>query len=160
MLTLTKFVCGCFGIGAAALLGVALIEAPGPHAQGSVANSGDAVIQSAAAEAGTIYRQVSMEVGPKVHYFAISSGAFVRGNLLTARLQFEGMRNTIAADLSIDAWRTAPAPGWMQNGVQGARQASTQRTLAMAGSMPQVTVVRSELQRFADAHPSLAGSGF
>jgi hypothetical protein len=125
-----------------------------------VASSGDAIIQSAAAEAGTIYRDASLAAGPRLHYFAISTGAFVRGNLLTAKLQFEGMRNTVAADLSIGALRSTSEPSWMQNGVQGARQASTQKTLAMAKAMPQVTVVKSELQRLADAHPSLAAAGF
>ena len=160
MLTLTKFVCGCFGIGALALLGMALIEAPGPHAQGSVASSGDAIIQSAAAEVGSIYRDASLEVGPRLRYFAISSGAFVRGNLITAKYQFEGMRNTVAAHLSIDAWRSSPEPSWIQNGVQGARQASTQKTLALAKAMPQATAIKADLRRLADAHPTLAAAGF
>jgi hypothetical protein len=160
MLTLTKFICGCFGIGAMALLGMALIQAPGTHAQGSVANSGDAIVQSAAAEAGAIYRDASLEVSPRLRYFAVSTGVFVRANLITAKYQFEGMRNTVAARLSIDAGRSSPEPSWIQNGVQGARQASTQKTLAMAKAMPQVTAVKADLQRLADAHPSLAAAGF
>ena len=160
MLTLTKFICGCFGIGALALLGMALLETPGRHAQGSVASSGDAIVQSAAAEVDSIYREASLEVGPRLRYFAISSGAFVRGNLITARYQFEGMRNTLAANLSIDALRSSPEPSWMQNGVQGARQASTQKTLAMARAMPQVTALKADLQRLADAHPALSAAGF
>jgi hypothetical protein len=160
MLTLTKFICGCFGIGAVALLGMALLNTPGPHAQGSVANSGNAIVQSAAAELGSIYRQVSMEVGPRVRYMAVSSGAFMRGNLITAKYQFEGMRNTLAATLSIDALRSRPEPSWMQNGVQGARQVSAQKTLAMANAMPQVTAVKADLQHLADAHPALAAAGF
>jgi len=160
MLTLTKFICGCFGIGALALLGMALLETTGTHAQGSVANSGDAIVQSATAEFATIYRQASMEVGPRLSYMAVSSGAFMRGNLITAKYQFEGMRNTLAASLSIDALRSSPEPSWMQNGVQGVRQASTQKTLALAKAMPQVTAVKADLQRLADAHPALAAAGF
>jgi hypothetical protein len=159
MLTLTKFICGCFGIGALALLGMALLET-GPHAQGSVASSGDAIVQSIAAEAGSIYQQASMEVGPRLRAFAASSGAFVRSNLITARLQFEGMRNAVVAHMSIDAWRPTNEPVWMQNGVQGARQASTQETLALSKAMPQVKAVKADLQRLADAHPSLAAAGF
>jgi len=160
MLTLTKVICGCFGIGALALLGMALVETPGPHAHGSVANSGDAMVQSAATEVDSIYRQVSLEAGPRLQYIAVSSGAFVRSNLITAKFQFQGMRNTVAAHLSIGALRSSPEPSWMQNGVQGARQASTEKTIAMAGTMPQVTAVKADLQRLADAHPSLAAAGF
>jgi len=160
MLTLTKFICGCFGIGALALLGMALLDAPGPHAQGSVANSGDAIVQSAAAEVDSIYRQASLEVAPRLRYFAVTSGAAIRSNVITGRLQFEGMKNTVCAYLSINTWRSTPDPSWMQNAVQGARQASTQRTLAMAKVMPQVTAVNADLQRLADVHPTLAGAGF
>jgi hypothetical protein len=160
MLTLTKFICGCFGIGALALLGMALIQAPGTHAQGSVANSGDAMVQSAAAEAGAIYRDASVEVSPRLRYFAVTTGAAIRSNVITGRLQFEGMKNTVCAYLSINTWRSSPEPSWIQNGVQGARQASTQKTLAMAKAMPQVTAVKADLQRLADAHPSLAAAGF
>ncbi len=160
MLTLTKFVFGCFGIGSLALLGGSLLQTPGTHAQGSVAGSGDGIIQSAAAEAQTIYRDASLAAGPRLRYFAISTGAFVRGNLITAKFQFEGMRNTLAARLSIDAWRSSPEPSWMQNGVQGARQASTEKTIAMANAMPQAIAVKADLHRLADAHPSLAGAGF
>ncbi len=101
-----------------------------------------------------------MEVGPRLRYFATSSGAFMHANLITARLQFEGMKNTVVADLSIDAWRSNLDPSWIHGGVQGVRQASTQKTLAMAQSMPQVTVVKTQLQRLGDAHPSLAAAGF
>jgi hypothetical protein len=101
-----------------------------------------------------------MEVGPRVRYMAVSSGAFMRGNLITAKYQFEGMRNTLAATLSIDALRSRPEPSWMQNGVQGARQVSAQKTLAMANAMPQVTAVKADLQHLADAHPALAAAGF
>jgi hypothetical protein len=160
MLTLTKFICGCFGIGAAALLGMSLVDAPGTHVQGSVAGSGNVIVQSASAEVDSIYREASLEVAPRLRYFAVSTGAFVHGNLITAKYQFEGMRNTVAARLNIDAWRSSPEPSWMQNGVQGARQASKEKTLAMAKAMPQVTAVDADLQRLAGAHPSLAAAGF
>jgi hypothetical protein len=160
MLTLTKFICGCFGIGSLALLGMSLVEAPGAHVQGSAAGPENGIVQSASAEVDSIYRQASLEIGPRLRYFAVSTGAFVHGNLITAQYQFEGMRNTVAADLNIDAWRSGPEPSWMQNGVQGARQASSEKTIAMAKAMPQVTAVKAGLQRLADAHPSLAAAGF
>jgi hypothetical protein len=160
MLTLTKFICGCFGIGALALLGMSLVETPGAHVQGSVAGPGNGIVQSASAEVDSIYRQASLEVGPRLRYFAVSTGAFLRANLTTAKYQFEGMRSTVAAHLSIDAWRSTPEPSWMQNGVQGARQASVEKTRAMARAMPQVTAVNADLQRLAEAHPTLAAAGF
>jgi hypothetical protein len=48
----------------------------------------------------------------------------------------------------------------MQNGVQGARQASAEKTRAIAMAMPQATAVKADLQRLADAHPTLAAAGF
>ena len=160
MLTLTKFICGCFGIGAVALLGMALVGAPGTHAQGSAAASGDAIVQSATAEVASIYREVSLEAGPRLHYFAVSAGAAMRGNVTTGRLQFESMTNTVCAYLSIDNWKSTPEPSWMQNGVQGARQGTAEKTRALATAMPQGTAVKAELQRLADAHPALAAAGF
>jgi hypothetical protein len=118
------------------------------------------MVQSAAAEAGAIYRDASVEVSPRLRYFAVTTGAAIRSNVITGRLQFEGMKNTVCAYLSINTWRSSPEPSWIQNGVQGARQASTQKTLAMAKAMPQVTAVKADLQRLADAHPSLAAAGF
>jgi hypothetical protein len=80
--------------------------------------------------------------------------------VITGRLQFEGMKNTVCAYLSINAWRSSPEPSWMQNGVQGARQASAEKTRAIAMAMPQATAVKADLQRLADAHPTLAAAGF
>jgi len=160
MLTLTKFICGCFGIGALALLGMSLVETPGAHVQGSAAGSGNGIVQSASAEVDAIYRQASLEVGPRLRYFAVTTGVAIRINVITGRLQFEGMKNTVCAYLSINAWRSSPEPSWMQNGVQGARQASAEKTRAIAMAMPQATAVKADLQRLADAHPTLAAAGF
>jgi hypothetical protein len=160
MLTLTKFILGCFAFGVVGILGLSLLETPGPHAKSSVTGSGNAIVQSANAEVDSICREASLEVGPRLRYFAISTGAFVHGNLITAKYQFEDMRNTVAAYLSIDTWRSTPAPSWMQNGVQGARQATAEKTRAMAKAMPQAVAVKASLQRLADAHPTFASAGF
>jgi hypothetical protein len=145
---------------------MALLQPPSTggqsHAQRSPSSAGDALLQNANAQADAIYRQASIQFGPQLRSFYASSRAFVRSNAITARLQLQGIGNTLSTDLSIDAWRHGSTPYWIQTGVQGAAQASGGKTLALAGSMPVVKAVRSNLDRLANAHPSLsaAASGF
>jgi len=86
----------------------------------------------------------------------------VSANASAARLQLQGMGNGLSASLSIDALRHGSTPYWMRNGVAGVEQASSEKTLAAAKAMPLTKVVQSNLERLADAHPSLsaAASGF
>jgi hypothetical protein len=137
-----------------------LLNVPATHAQVSVSSTGDAFIQTAAAQVDSLCNSAANQIGPSLRQFATVSGAFVRRNAISARLQFEGMRNAVSAHLSIDAWRPTSAPTWIQKGVQGASQATRTQTLAVAQSMPVVNAVKSNLDRLTDAHPSLAASGF
>lgn len=160
MLILAKFICGCFSIGALALLGMALLQPPStgnqPDAQGAPSSAADALLENAAVQAGSIYRQASIQFGPQLQSFYADSSAFVRSNATTGRLQLEGLGNSLAFNLSIDAWRQISTPYWIQTGFQGAVQASGEQTLSLARSMPVVVAVRSDLDRFANAHPSLS----
>jgi hypothetical protein len=166
MLTLTKFICGCFGMGALALLGMSLLQPSSigalPHTHAASSSTSDTLLQSAVAQANSIYRQAAVEAGPQLRSFYITGSAFVRANADTARLQLQGMGNGLSASLSIDALRHGNAPYWMRNGVAGVEQASSEKTLAAAKAMPISRVVQSNLARLADAHPSLsaAASGF
>jgi len=162
MLTLTKFICGCFGIGALAILGTSLVQTPGNGgpalAHGSSLSTGDALMQTASTQVDSIARQVSAQLGPVLRSFSANGGAFVRSNAITARLQFEGMANSLPSYLSIDAWRHGDAPYWVRSGVQGAVQASGEKTIAMAKDMTVVKVCRSSMEHLAGLGPSLSGA--
>jgi hypothetical protein len=162
MLSLAKFVCGCFGIGALALLGMALLQTPSTsdpsHAQGAPSSAADALLENAAVQADSIYRQASIQIGPQLRSFYAESSVFVRNNATTGRLQLVGMGNSLSYNLSADAWRQISTPYWIHNGFQGAVQASGEQTLSLARSMPIVVAVRSDLDRFANAHPSLSST--
>jgi hypothetical protein len=163
MLNLTKFICVCFGVAAVALLGMSLMQ---PSSLGGLAharvspNSSDALIQSAVAQADSIYRQAAVQASPQLKSFYISSSAFVSANASAARLQLQGMGNGLTSYLSSDAWRHGSAPYWMRNGVAGVEQASSEKTLAAAKAMPVSRVVQTSLDRLSNAHPSLSASGF
>ena len=162
MLTLAKFICGCFSIGALALLGMALLQPPPtgnqPDVQGAPSNAADALLENAAVQADSIYRQASIQIGPQLRSFYAESSVFVRNNATTGRLQLVGMGNSLSYNLSIDAWRQISTPYWIQTGFQGAVQASGETTLSLARSMPIVKSVRYDLDRLANAHPSLSAA--
>jgi hypothetical protein len=163
MLKLTKFICACFGITAVALLGMSLMQ---PSSLGGLAhakvspNTSDALIQSAVAQANSIYRQAAVQAGPQFQSFYISSSSFVSANASAARLQLAGMGNGLSAYFSSGAWRHGEAPYWMRNGVAGVEQVSSEKTMAAAKAMPVSRIVQSNLERLANAHPSLSTSGF
>ena len=160
MFTLAKFICGCFSIGVLALLGTVLLQPPStvdqPDAQGAPPSAADALLENAAVQADSIYRQASIQFGPQLQSFYADSSAFVRSNASTGRLQLVGIGNSLSYNLSIDAWRQIRTPYWIQTGFQGAVQVSGEQTLSLARSMPIVVAVRSDLDRFATAHPSLS----
>jgi hypothetical protein len=166
MLSLAKFVCVMFGVAAVALLGMSLLQPSSlggvAHVHVSSSSTSDVLLQSAINQADAVARQMSAEAGPQFHSFYISSSAFVSANASAANLQIQGMKNGLMADLSTGAWRHATAPYWMRNGLAGAEQAGSQKTLAAAQAMPISRAVQSGLQRMANAHPSLsaAASGF
>jgi hypothetical protein len=155
-----KFICRCFSIGALALLGMALLRPPStgnrPNAQGAPSSAADALLENAAVQADSIYRQASIQFGPQLQSFYADSSVFVRSNATTGRLQLEGIGDSLSYNLSIDAWRQIRTPYWIQTGFQGAVQATGEQTLSLARSMPIVIAVRSDLDRFANAHPSFS----
>ncbi|HEY1901231.1 MAG TPA: hypothetical protein VGG56_02295 [Terracidiphilus sp.] len=163
MLTLTKFICGCFGIGALAILGTSLVQAPGNSSQsvahGSSLSTGDALMQTASAQVDSIARQASAELGPRLRSLSANGGVFVRSNATSARLQLEGMANGLSFYLSADAWRHGETPYWIRTGVRGAVQTSGEKTIAMARNMTIVRACKSNMEHLADLGPSLSGAG-
>jgi hypothetical protein len=163
MLSLAKFICGCFGGAAAMLLAMSLLHLPSMDANAGVSPSftSDLLLQNTVAQADSVYRQAA-ETGPQLQSFYITGSAFARANATTARLQLQGMGNGLAYYLSLDAWRRGNEPYWMRNGIAGVEQASSEKTLAAAKAMPISSVVQSNLERLANGHPSLraAASGY
>jgi hypothetical protein len=162
MLRLTKFICGCFGMGVLVLLGMSLIQpsvnGSQSRVQGSPSSVSDSVVQSANVVADSIFRQTSNVLGPQVRSYSAVSSKFVSTNATAASLQLSGMKSGLSSYFSVDTWRHGSTPYWIQTGVQGAAQTSSAKTLALAKSMPVVRAVRSDLDRLANAHPSLSAA--
>jgi hypothetical protein len=156
MRTLMKFTFGLFVIGALALLGSALIQAPAGRAH-SPALVGDTLLESASAQIDSAIRQASVQLGPAFGSISIRSRVFARSNALKARMEFE----TMASSVLMSGWLHGRMPYWIKSEVQGTTQATGQKTMAMVNGMPMVQAVKSHIDRLADAHPILsAASGF
>ncbi|HUD15471.1 MAG TPA: hypothetical protein VMQ56_17600 [Terracidiphilus sp.] len=147
MLSLIKFMFGCFGGAAAMLLAMSLLHPPSQDANAGVSPSvtSDLFLQNAVAQADSVYRQAAVETGPQLQSFYMTGSAFARANATTARLQLQGMGSGLAYYLSIDAWRPRNAPYWLRNGLAGVEQASSEKTIAAAKAMPISSVVQSNL---------------
>jgi len=160
MLSLTKFIFGCFGGAAAMLLAMSLLNPPSQDANAGISPSvtSDLFLQNAVAQADSIYRQAAVETGPQLRSFYITGSAFARANVTTARLQLQGMGNGLAYYISIDELRQGNAPNWIRNGLQGVEQASGEKTLEAAKAMPISRVVQSNLERLTNARPALNAS--
>ncbi len=162
MLRLTKFICGCFAMGVLTLLGMSLIQPSAiggqSRVQSSPASISDNFVRGANVVADSIYRQASNQFGPQIRSYSSVGGTFVSTNATTARLQLVGMKSGLSSYFSADTWRHGSTPYWIQTGVQGAAQASSEKTLSLAKSMPVVRAVRSDLDRLANAHPSLSAA--
>jgi hypothetical protein len=148
MRNLIKFTFGVFVIGALALVGSALFQAPADRAH-SPALIGDALLESAAARIEAAIRQASVQLGPAFHSIPVRSQAFVRSNALEARMELE----TMASSLLMSEWLHGRMPYWVKWEVQGTTQATGQKALAIVNGMPMVQTVKSNFHRLADAHP-------
>ena len=157
MLKLMKFTFACLMVGAVALVGTALLQSPTGRGHGPAA-SGDALLQTASAEVDSAIRRASIQLEPNMRSFSIRTRAFARSNALEARMEFESMANGMGASFSTNPLRGGSTPYWMKTGVQGAEQATGQKAVTMASSMPMVQAVKSNISRLADAHPTLSSS--
>jgi hypothetical protein len=112
--------------------------------------------------AQSFVRQASDELSPKLNAIADWTNDVVSSNATTARLQFDGMANTIESHFSLDAWLPGSARYWTHGGVKVAAKATSSDAIAIAGKMPGVTSVRSNIQRLSDMHPALhiSSAGF
>ena len=143
MLTLKKAAFGSFAFGSLALFGAALFQTmlSVPGQQGQSGASFAAV--SGYADAATLrvesaMSDVSASVPDGVKSFPHEAALFLRRNGTTARLQFEGMKNSITARLSLSAWTGHSSPNWIQSGAQLA-QAGGGQAHSLARKVPVVT---------------------
>jgi hypothetical protein len=153
MRTLLRFAFGLSVIGALALVGSALFEAPAGRAHGP-ASGGDLLLRSASAQIDSAIPQASCEFSPALRSISIRSQSFARSNALEARVEFE----SLASSLSTGGWLHGSMSYWMKSGVQGTTQASGQKAMAVASGMPMVQAVKSSINRLADAHPTLSAA--
>jgi hypothetical protein len=114
MRTLIKFTFGWFVIGALAMLGSALFQAPAGRAH-SPALVGDALLGSAFARIDAAIRQASVQLGPAFRSIPIRSRAFARSNALEARMEFD----TMASSLLTSEWLRGRMLYWIKSEVQG-----------------------------------------
>lgn len=167
MITLTKLVFSCTGVGAAALLGTSLLQVPGPVGSSNAQDASSGILQAASVQADFMLRRATTYIPSNLQYFSTAAGAFVRSNATSARLQLEGigmqfdaMKNSLAPS-SLRNW-LPDGPNWIQNSVQSASQASSDKTRNLAQKMPVVSVIKSDLNHLANTHPMLnpASVGF
>jgi hypothetical protein len=157
MLILRKFVCTCLGLGAITSGCLLLLQMPianspsGAKSASSIA--GNALIQLASAQADSFYREASAKLAPSLKSFTIASGAFVRSNAITARLQFEGMVNSFPRAFAINDWMPRNTPYWTKSGVAGIVQASDGQAKILSTKIPVVRSVKSNLARLVEMHP-------
>ena len=141
MRTLLRFTFGLFVIGALALVGSVLFEAPAGRAHGP-ASGGDLLLESASAQIDSAIRQASCQLGPTLSSISIRSQSFARSNALEARMEFE----SLASSLSMGGRLHGSMPYWMKSGVQGTTQATSQKAMAMANGMPIVQSVKFSIK--------------
>src|SRR5580658_1930267 len=126
---LRKFACGCFIVGALTALGMVILQVPEAgnrfHAQSSSSIAGNALIQLASSQADSVYHEASSEIVPNLKSLGASSSALVHSSAITARLQFEGMANSLPSLFAVNSWLPRGAPYWTQSGLEGAVQVSS-----------------------------------
>lgn len=152
-----KSVCSCLGFGILAFLGVAALQISGTDVSLAKASSSlsDQRAQAMLTESGSLLRQASSNLVPKLKSFSDATSEFVSSNATTARLQLDGMSNTITTHLSLEAWLPGFRPAWTRGGAQVAAKATTGQAIAIAEKMPAVNAVRSNVQHLSDLHSAL-----
>jgi hypothetical protein len=158
MLTSGKFVTGCFGFGVLAFMGTALLQLPvSEHA--SVAQASPTV-DSTLAQADAVGRQASEAIKPRLATLANATAAFVGKNETTARLQFAGMANSLSAHTSLAAWLPGLVSDMIGTDAQVAAQAAGDHAINLAGQIPAVKSVKTDISHLAAIHPALSAPGF
>jgi hypothetical protein len=147
MLTLAKFVLGCFVVGALTLAGSSLLP---PSMRTELG------LETATSQADFMLRRVGAQFPTDIHTFSASTGAFVRSNATTARLQLEGMKNSLPSSFALGSWMPSSTSSWIQNGAQLASQAAGSKPGTFAKKIPVVNgAVNSANEHIAALRQSL-----
>ena len=106
MLTFRKFafrssVAGSLALLSAALLHTSLVNS---MSQSGSASALDSIADSAIAHVDSTISSISAELPYQIKAIPHQAGEFLSRNATTARLQFEGMKNSITAHLGSGAW--------------------------------------------------------
>jgi hypothetical protein len=112
MRSLKKFVLGSVVLVSVVLVGANLVQTTGMGPQSEV--------QAAAAQVNFMAHRVASMLPDNFDSFSKSTGAFVRSNATTARLQFEGMKNTLPSSFALSQWMPGSASNLIQSSAQKA----------------------------------------
>jgi hypothetical protein len=98
----------------------------------------DSIADSAIAHVDATFSSISAQLPSQINALPHQAGEFLRRNATTARLQLEGMRNSITGHLGSGAWLAGGVSGWVKGGELAARQASSNAP-TFAHKVPVVT---------------------
>jgi hypothetical protein len=147
MLTLAKFALGCFIVGALTLAGSSLLP---PSMRSELG------LETATSQADFMLRRVGAQFPSDMHSFSTSTGAFVRSNATSARLQLDGMENSLPSSYSLSSWMPSNTSSWIQTGAQAASQAAGSKPGTFAKKIPVVNgAVNSANEHIAALRQSL-----
>jgi hypothetical protein len=150
MLTLAKYLLGTVAALTLVILGASILK-NGPQSQ----------VQMIAFEIDTTAHQLGSSLN--FHSVSGSASAFVNGNATTAKLQIEGMKNSLPRSAAFSAWVPRSTPNWIQNGAQQAAAMAGNKPGALAGKIPVVNgALNATSEHIASLRQSLSGaaSGF
>lgn len=141
MLNFRKIAFRSFALGMLILMSVTLVQNLSSTDQSQSRSSGafTSFTDSAIARADSAVSSFSASVPDRLKAFPHQAGLFFERNATTARLQFEGMKNSVTSRLAVSAWFGRSSPNWIQSGAQVATQAGGNKARALARKVPVVT---------------------
>jgi hypothetical protein len=142
MLNFRKATFGCLFLGSLVLLCAAALQtplaAPGRGQSGASSGALAGFAESASSRVDSFISSISAEIPDQVKAFPHQASVFLRKNATTARLQFEGMKNSVTAHLRLSGWFGPSGPNWIQSGAQTASQAGGNKARTLARKVPVV----------------------
>jgi hypothetical protein len=115
MRSTAKFVLGCVVLLSVLVGGASLVQAAGGT---------NPEIQLPAAQVLFLAHSVAGEFPDDYASFSHSACVFIRGNATTARLQFEGMENSVPSLAVVAAWLPGSTSNLARNGAKNAARAA------------------------------------
>ena len=162
MHTLRTFISYCAVLAALAFLSTTSLEladlAPRVNLHGLPNGAGE-FLQAVLNDARLSSQRTVAELTPQLKFITSNAGAFVQDNVVTARLQFAGMVNSVSAHVTLSDWLPKGAPNWMKGGAQEAVQKAGDKANDLAKKVPVVDhAIRSASNRMKAARDSASNS--